>query len=92
MSYAKGYNAFGRCGKCGDKVPYLELRGDGQVKGLRVCSTCFDIKHPQEIPVNMEEGIALKNPAPDTDVESPTSTTPIAETLFPGEHYFGGQT
>ena len=67
---AKGKYAVGICGRCGFKVPYRDLRSDGQYPGLRVCDDCYDKKHPVERPFVAVEGIALRHPAPDIDVDS----------------------
>ena len=92
MKYASGKNALGRCQRCGDKVPYLEMVDDKQVPGLRVCQDCFDIKHPQEKRLNMDEGIVLKHPTPDGDDDSVGDTEePLVEALG-FDSYFGGST
>lgn len=91
--FATGARAYARCPRCGDKVDYLDLVPDGQVKGQRVCPGCRDDKHPAELPFRTEEGIALKRPAPDTDDDSGgDSGTSVAVALFPGSNVFGGGT
>lgn len=71
MSFSRGRKALGRCSRCGDKVPYLSLLDDGENPGLRVCQSCYDIKHPAEKPFKTDEPIMLKKPAPDIDDDSP---------------------
>ena len=88
--YAKGKFAVGRCGRCGDKVPYKDLRADGQYPGMRVCDNCRDEKHPTEKQIRLDEGIALRNPAPDVDDDSAGNTDNLADTLFPDDNVFGG--
>ena len=87
MKYAKGEMAWGRCQRCGDRVKYKELLSDGQVKGLKVCNGCFDIKHPTERPFRNTEGIALKKPSPDNDGDS---TGGAALSTLLGGYTFGG--
>lgn len=91
--FAKGARALARCPRCGDKVAYLDLVPDGQVKGQMVCPSCQDMKHPTELPFRTDEGIALRRPAPDTDDDSVgDSGTSVADALFPGGTVFGGGT
>jgi len=68
--FASGRRSVGRCARCGDKVPYLSLFSDGDTPGLRVCGDCYDISHPAEKPQKLDDGIALKHPAPDVDDDS----------------------
>ena len=82
--FATGRNAYGRCGKCGDRIKYLELVADGQNPGLRVCPGCRDIKHPVERPFRTDEGIALKRPAPDIDDDTGGSPVDVTGTATAG--------
>lgn len=92
MSYARGSEALGRCGRCGDKVSYSSLVSDGHIPGFRVCPHCRDTKHPSEKPFRTDESIALRHPAPDNDDDSAGAGGSLGESLFPGETYFGGGT
>lgn len=82
--------ALGICDRSGDKVPLKSLVPDGNQPGLRVRPDWRDRKNPQEKPVRVKERIAVDNPRPEQALDSPV--TNLAETLFPGEHYFGGGT
>jgi hypothetical protein len=92
MRFARGDNALGRCERCGDKVRYSELMSDKQTPGLRVCSDCFDIKHPVEKPFRTDEGIALAKPAPDIDDDSPGDSGVDLVTALGLTNSFGGGT
>lgn len=92
MTYATGKNALARCPRCGDKVRYLDMVDDGQIPGQRVCPGCRDEKHPAERPFKSEDSIVLRRPSPDTDNDGTVSGTSLAETLWPTERYFGGDT
>ena len=84
MKYASGRNAWGRCQRCGDRVRYLELVNDQQVPGLRVCPSCYDIKHPAEKPVKLDDGIALRRPSPDNDDDTVDDVEDITGTAAGG--------
>lgn len=84
MRYATGRAALGRCQRCGDRVRYLDLVGDQQVPGLLVCGACFDIKHPAEKPVKLDDGIALRRPSPDNDDDSVGDIEDITGTAADG--------
>lgn len=70
MRYAIGKYAVGMCDRCGLEFPLRLLVPDGYKKGLLVCTTCRDIFPPQEKPVRLDEGIALRNPRPNRDDDS----------------------
>lgn len=55
------------CDRCHKKVPYSELRSDGNSPGLKVCNDrgCFDIFDPWRLPARQPEKITLRNPRPD---------------------------
>lgn len=73
-------------------MPYRHLVEDGHVPGLLVHPDWWEPKHPQEIPVTIEDPIALRRPAPEISIEpgygdpenldggtTPTTTTaPVA--------------
>lgn len=65
-TYASGKNAIGMCQRCGFVYPYPTLRKDGYTNSL-VCSSCYDISHPAERPINVSDAQALRRPAPDLD-------------------------
>lgn len=92
MKYASGKNAWGRCGKCGDRHKLLELVEDKQTPNLKVCTTCFDIKHPAEKRFDPTDAVALRKPAPDIDDDSPGDSGTDLATAMGFDTYFGGQT
>lgn len=65
--YATGKHAWFQCARCGFRGRYTDSVSDGQFPGLRVCSTCRDVKNPQERPFTAEDGIGLVHPVPDLD-------------------------
>lgn len=93
--YAKGRNAVAECQRSGQKMRYRDLVEDGHVPGLLVHPSWWEPKHPQEIPVEISDPIALYRPAPEISVEdgygdpenldggtTPTTTTaPVAGTI-----------
>ena len=66
-----GTAAIGICARCSRKVPYGELRPDGNSPGLRVCNDpgCYDVKDPYRYPARQTENIALRYPRPDEPLE-----------------------
>lgn len=48
------------CDRCGFEYPYLELRPEWT--GHRVCSACWESKHPQLTPHHVNDAIALRHP------------------------------
>lgn len=92
--YAKGTHSVGICARCGGKSPLQSLISDGDIPGLLVHPTCRDITHPAEKPVRVEEGIAVKRPAPDLDDDSPAVSTDDLVTAmgWSAGEYFGGGT
>ncbi len=85
-------NAVGICDRSGIKAPLKKLVPDGDSPGLMVLPEWRDEKNPQERPIRIKENIAVSNPRPDRDVEAGPATTNIAQELFPGQPYFGGDT
>lgn len=67
----KGTVAIGICDRCRSKVPYTELRPDGNSPGLMVCSHpgCWDEKDPYRLPARKTETINLRHPRPETPLE-----------------------
>lgn len=92
MKYATGKHALAICDRCGLRAPYRMLVTDGDKPGLRVHPSCRDVKHPTEKPFNADEGIALKNPRPDRDVEVGDNGQTLVEAMFPNDNNFGGAT
>lgn len=67
--YARGRHAHGECMRCGFRVAYLSLMDDGNIAGLRVCSTCWEPKHPQESPPPIgPDAQALYRPSPELSI------------------------
>ena len=69
--FATGKRALAICDRCGLEVPYNLLVPDGYKPNLRVHRSCRDEAHPAEKQVDTTEGIALKNPRPNRDDDSP---------------------
>lgn len=82
-SYSPGKIAIAICGRCGLKKPYRELREDGNIKGLYVCSDdgCYDDIDPYKLPPRQPDAFTLHHPRPDL----PISTVPRTITLLDGE-------
>lgn len=64
---------------------------DGET-GLLVDPAWRDEYHPQKIPPRMEEGIALKRPAPDLDDDSPGDSGQSLAEAMGWTNSFGGGT
>lgn len=95
MRFARGKRAWGMCTRCGARDYLNRLVMDGQKPGLLVHPSCRDIKHPQEKPFRVEEGIALKRPSPNLEDDSGGAGGDLAPTLWPNpvvDPYFGGGT
>ena len=91
--FASGKNALGTCARSGRKMKLSDMVQDGYKPGLMVDPAWRDTRHPAERPVNMEEGIALRRPAPDIDDDSPGDNgETLAVALFSGLDKFGGGT
>ena len=45
MAYASGKHSIAICDRCGFRYKYTQLREEWN--GFRVCSECFEPKHPQ---------------------------------------------
>lgn len=63
--YAQGRVAWGLCQRCGLRFKLRNLVFDGYMPGIRVCTSCYDGRHPQEYPINVTDPEALWKPAPD---------------------------
>lgn len=91
------HRAVGICARCNLRVPYDDLREDGDVPGLWVCQSegCWDQISPYKLPSHPQDVIALDHARPDvpltvTPTESVTwdSTT----TTFDDDHVTFDQT
>jgi hypothetical protein len=69
MSYATGKFAKGLCDRCGFEYKLLELKEEWN--GLKVCSNCYEPKHPQLEPLRAKaDPEALYKPRPNNDVDA----------------------
>ena len=91
-TYAKGTHSIGQCSRCGGRSPLRDLVDDGYRKGLLVHPSCRDTEHPAEKPVSLEEGIAVRRPAPDLDDDSVGNSGESLVTAKGWSNYFGGGT
>lgn len=67
--FSQGKYAKAICDRCGDKVPYKDLREEWT--GFRVCDSCFDAKTKLEFPTYFPiDPESLRDPRPDVDIES----------------------
>ena len=62
--YATGQKSKAICDRCGDKIPYPQLKTEWN--GLRVCYDCWDPKHPQLTPRSVADAQAIYMPRPGT--------------------------
>ena len=63
MAYASGRYSVAICDTCGFRYKYTKLRKEWT--GFRVCSECYEPKHPQlNPPRHLVDPQALKNPRP----------------------------
>jgi hypothetical protein len=68
MAYASAKYAKAMCDRCGFEYKLLQLREEWN--GLKVCSECYEPKHPQLEPLpHVIDPEALYNPRPDNDKE-----------------------
>jgi len=63
----KAVLSIGICDRCSMKVPYVELRPDGNSPGLMVCAQpgCWDTLDPWRLAPRQTEDITLPHPRPD---------------------------
>lgn len=89
--YATGKFAMGICARSGRKMPLRAMVPDPNRPGLMVDPAWADRKHPIEENIVLEDGVALRRPAPDVDDDSPGDDgQTIAQALgFDGVSYFG---
>lgn len=69
-SHAKGRHALAECQRSGKKMRYRDLVEDGHVPGLLVSPDWWEPKHPQEIPVEVTDPVALYRPAPEISISA----------------------
>ena len=81
--YAKGTHAIAECQRSGQKMKYSDLLEDGHIEGLLVHPDWWEPKHPQEIPVAVDDPVALWRPSPEIS---------IPEGYADPENLDGGQT
>ena len=63
MAYASGKYAVAICDRCGFRYQYTQLKKEWT--GFRVCSECYEPKHPQlEPPRHLADPEALRHPRP----------------------------
>lgn len=80
MSYALGKFSYGVCDRCGFRTRYLEMRMEWT--GFKVCSECYEPKHPQlEPPRHTTDAEALRQPRP--EVPLPQSQLGFVKTTGP---------
>ena len=57
------------CDRCKMKRPYSDMRADGNIPAIKVCSeSCSDQFDPYRLPARQPEKISLRFPRPDADV------------------------
>lgn len=66
--YARGRHALAECQRSGQKMRYRDLVEDGHVPGLLVHPDWWEPRHPQEIPVSVEDPVALYRPSPEISI------------------------
>lgn len=76
--YAPATQAWGLCKRCGLRFLLRNLVFDGYMPGLRVCTSCYDGRHPQEYPINVTDPEALWKPTPDDAAWPSTITSTVS--------------
>lgn len=66
--FARGRRAIAECQRSGQKMLYRDLVEDGHITGLLVHPDWWEPKHPQEIPPDVTDPIALSRPAPEISI------------------------
>ena len=67
MAFAQGKYAFGVCDRCGFRVKYLQMKMEWT--GFKVCSECYEPKHPQlDPPHHISDAEALRQARPEVDL------------------------
>jgi len=58
------------CDRCKRKVPYSDIRPDGNIPGIRVCGDgCSDQFDPYRLPARQSERVSLRFPRPDAPLD-----------------------
>lgn len=86
--FASGDIAIAVCDRCRRKVPYRQLRADGNSPGLKVCQDpgCWDNKDPWRLPPIQPDSLVLRFPRPDTNLTiDPNDQS--AQPSYPGDAY-----
>lgn len=65
---ASGIISIAICDRCKMKLPYQELRADGNSPGLRVCRECRDDRDPYRLPARQPDPLALRFARPDREL------------------------
>lgn len=80
-SFSHGRLAIGICARCGLTYPYTQLREDGNIKGLYVCTDslgtggCYDEIDPYKLPPRPPDAFVLHHPRPDLPLAVTTTST-----------------
>jgi hypothetical protein len=64
--FSDGRASIAICDRCCFKYNYIDLRDDGNIRGLFVCESCADPKDPWKLSPPKPDAITLKYPRPDT--------------------------
>lgn len=90
-TYSSGEHATAICDRCGFMVPYTDIRPEWT--GLRVCSECWEPKHPQLEPTrkDLTDPKPLRHPRPDPHPQDPVNPDELLETLKPSSAGQGDQ-
>lgn len=89
MKFAKGRKAWGLCARSGRRMLLKNMVEDGETH-LLVDPAWRDTYHPQKKIVNLEEGIALKRPAPNNEDDSIGNSGQTLVEALGFDIYFGG--
>lgn len=69
------------CDRCHMKRPYSNMRADGNIPAIKVCSdSCSDQFDPYRLPARQPEKISIRFPRPDADI-AVNNDAIITETL-----------
>ena len=66
MAYASGKHALGICDRCGWQCRYLDMKKEWT--GLKVCTECYESKHPQLTPTKVFDAQTLFEPRPEVSL------------------------
>lgn len=81
MTYATGKYALAICDRCGQQYPYLSVKKEWT--GFKVCTECYEPKHPQLEPKrNVSDPQALFQPRPDKNQGIEVYAAPPADSAF----------